>query len=131
MPDAGVVPDFIRRALEQLPVMGYDEAQTVLRDLYETEFGIYNHLAKDKNPLSSVLHHKSEEVWLTSGLRELVEEFAVYNLGELFNITLKEFLTLPRPYVSMIREIKDSVLKKRDSIVTAVERDIFKESKNK
>lgn len=121
--------DFIRNAMDKLPVMDYDSARTVMRDLYETEFGIYNHLGKDKNPLASVLHHRSEEVWMNSGLKELIEEFAVYNLGELFNITLPEYLALPRPYVAMIRELKDTVLRKRDSIVSAVERQAFKDAK--
>ncbi len=94
-------------------------------DLYETEFGIYNHLAKDKSPLASVLHHDCEEVWMNSPARELIEEFAVYNIGELFNITLTEYLLLPRPYVQLIRKIKDTVLKKRDAIASAVERSVM------
>lgn len=109
--------------------MEYDQARTVMKDLYETEFGIYNHFGQDKNPLASVLHHKCEEVWLNSGVRELIEEFAVYNIGELFNISLVEYLSMPRPYVALIREIKDTVLKKRDSIVSAVEREVAKEAK--
>lgn len=111
--------------------MEYDQARMVMRELYETEFGIYNHLGQDKNPIASVLHHKCEEVWLNSGVRELIEEFAVYNIGELFNISLVEYLSMPRPYVAMIREIKDTVLKKRDTIVSAVEREVFKETKKK
>lgn len=111
--------------------MEYDQARNVMKELYETEFGIYNHRSKDKNPIASVLHHKSEEVWMNSGVKELIEEFAVYNLGELFNISLIEYLSMPRPYVAMIREIKDTVLKKRDAIVTAVEREVFKETKKK
>lgn len=108
--------------------MNEDDAKLVLTDLYESHFGIYNHFAEDKSAIASVLHHPGEEVWLNSGLRDLVEEFAVYNFGELFNISLNEFLAMPRPYVSMIRSIKDSVLKKRDAIVVAVERDVLRDS---
>ena len=109
--------------------MGYDVARETMQVLYETEFGIYNHRSENKNPLASVLHHPSEEVWLNSGLRDLIEEFAVYNIGELFNITLDKYLQLPRPYVQLIREIKDTVLKKRDAIVRAVEHDVIKNKK--
>lgn len=111
--------------------MPEDDAKVVLTDLYEAQFGISNYFDPNKSVIESVLHQPCEEVWLNSGLRDLVEEFAVYNLGELFNISLTEFLTMPRPHVSMIRSIKDSVLKKRDAIVAAVERGVGKDAGGK
>lgn len=123
--DSDVVTSFIQRAVDTLPVMDQMTATETLKVLYETEFGICDHLAPDHHPFSSVLHHPSEEVWMNSGLRDLIEEFAIYNYGELFNMSLTEYLSLPRPYVSMIRQLKDSIIKKREAIVASVERGIF------
>lgn len=102
--------------------MSSGKAKIVLKDLYETRFGLYNHSAPDRNPLSSILMNPGEEYLIDSPIRDLIEEFAVYNYGELWNISLIEFINLPRPYVELIRKIKDGVMKKRQAIVENVER---------
>ncbi len=104
--------------------MNYQDAQIVMKDLYETRFGLYDHGGQNKSPLASVLHHDGDETWLSGSLRDIVEEFAVYNMGELYNISLVEYLMLPRPYVALLRKIKTSVLQKREKAISDVERDL-------
>lgn len=104
-----------------------------MKDLYETRFGIFNHAepSSKKNPLATVLHHPAEETLLNSALRDTIEEFAVYNLGELFNMSLTEYLQLPRPYVELIRSIKDDIIKKKDNVVSNIENVLKNASKHK
>lgn len=102
--------------------MPSQEARQVFTDLYETRFGIYDHTPRPgKSGLASILHHPREEYYLNSPLRDAIEEFAIYNLGELFHISLYEYLNLPKPMVDLIRNIKDDVLKKRESLISLVE----------
>ncbi len=93
--------------------MSAADARVVMMDLYENRFGIYNHLAGDKNPLSSVLLHDKEEVWMDSSLRDMIEDFALYDIGELWKISLVDFLKLPHPYVEIMRRVRDGVVDKK------------------
>lgn len=91
-------------------------------DLYEREFGIYNHGPSADNPLSSVLFHTCEDVWMDSRLRDLIETFAVHDIGRLWNMSLPEFLALPIPYVEMIMKLRDPVSAKKDRALNDVVR---------
>jgi len=111
------VEAFINKCLTTMPVFQYMDARVALQDLYETEFGIYNHLQRNKNPLSSVLLHDSEDYVMHSDLRDMLEEFGMYNLGELWNLSLTEYLALPIPVVHILRGIKDEVIEKKSKLM--------------
>lgn len=104
------------------------DVRAVMMDLYETEFGIYDHVTPGpKHPFASVLHHPKEEYYYNSPLKEVIEEFGVYNLGELYNLSLTEYLRLPTPMLELLRRTKDDILKKREALVRIAEDKIAKE----
>jgi hypothetical protein len=102
--------------------MSADEARIVMMDLYEREFGIFHHGGQDANPLSSVLMHEEEEVWVDSPLRDLLEDFAVFDMGSLWNVSLIEYLNLPMPYTQLMQKIKEDVMKKKSEMISSVGR---------
>ncbi len=84
------------------------DGKIALRAWYETKFGLYDHSTKGAyNPLSSVALHDTEENGQTSGLYELIANYAAKNIGTTFHISLPEFLALPKEYVTYILEIAD------------------------
>jgi len=82
-------------------------------DLYEREFGICHHGDANSNPLSSVLYHDEEDVWKDSALRDLIEDFASYDMGSLWNMSFIEFLSLPMPYTQIMKEVRDRVIARK------------------
>lgn len=91
-------------------------------ELYDRRFMMREEVSgKPPHPFASVLHYPKEEVWLNSELRQAIEEFAVYNYGELYNISLDEWLKLPLPQVALLRECKDQIIQKRDALQKAIE----------
>lgn len=99
------------------PVMTREDAIIVLADLYETRFGIFDHKARDKNPLASVLMHESEDVMFDSALADLLIEFAVDEIGDLWKISLTEYLNLPKPVADLLRRLKPIAAKKKAELL--------------
>lgn len=86
-----------------------------MTDLYEREFGICPQTAAKENPLSSVLFHEDEDVWMNSRLRDLIEDYATYDYGSLWNLSLTEFLSLPMPYTQIMAKLRDKVMAKKNA----------------
>lgn len=100
--------------------MTRENAIVVMADLYETRFGIFDHKARDKNPLASVLLHDSEDVMFDSALADTLIEFAVDEIGDLWKISLTEYLNLPKPVADLMRRIKPIAAKKKSEILGAM-----------
>lgn len=78
----------------------------MLLEAYENSYRIYNHdAASARRPLSSVAMHPKEDYTRASGLYRRLERFAATEIGNKFNISIKEFLSLPREYVELMEEI--------------------------
>lgn len=81
----------------------------VLQDLYETEFGIYDHLNEDKSrPLASVAMHPAEDFNGHSLLKQAIESFIDRNIKDATGLNIVRFLELPTDIVRMIGEACDS-----------------------
>ena len=82
------------------------ESQLLLRDLYETNFRIANH-ADPNRPMSLVAKQPKETLGPYSRERRLFHRFASLGVGELFKISVTEFLNQPRERVEMMFEIAE------------------------
>lgn len=79
-----------------------------MQDLYETEYGIYDHLNNTiPRPLSSVALHPSEDFNNYSLLKTAIESFVDRNILDATGLNLVEFLELPMDVVAMISEACD------------------------
>jgi hypothetical protein len=87
---------FIAEAYKNLPKLNAFDAKLVLSDLYETTYGIYDHINPSKGrPLASVALHESEDNTTTSNLYEAIERYHQKGIKDLFGLSITEYLDLP------------------------------------
>lgn len=99
-PDSYIIP-----LIHTLPKLESVDAHMVLADVYETNFGIYNHLdVGSKRPMSSVALHGAEDNYKTSRLYETIENFVTKDIYKSTGLSLTEFLNLPTEACLMILE---------------------------
>lgn len=118
--------EFIVKIIENIPKLdNVIDAQIVLKDLYDTEYGIYNHLNRSrKRPLASVAMHEAEDINTGSLLEEVLRIYTQKNIKDIFNLSLLEYLDLPRDIIQMLNTIADETMAKRHSTVDDIEKSI-------
>jgi hypothetical protein len=99
----------------------------VLQDLYETEYGIWDHLSGSKSrPLASVAFHPSEDVNTGSLLEETIDNYMHKKIGEHYRLSLVEFLELPVDIVAMMVRAADKMNEKAAGVMSDVEKTMAK-----
>ncbi len=117
---------FINKCLESLPKMEYLTARSVIMDLYDMEFGIANHAAKDADPLLSSLLRttnpfRSEDVMMQSSLRDFLQNFPTSGISDFWKLSLLETLSLPWPVYEMMEQLLPELHKKRKAEMVALD----------
>ena len=109
--------------LESVPKLSSTDAQIVLRDRYETDFGIYNHGHPDAgHPFEMVLKHWSEDCVTGGALPERMKQFVDCDIGKFFNISFTEFIELPSFVImDMIKVAEDKIARNQPTIDRALE----------
>lgn len=82
------------------------ESQILLRELYDSNFQIAQH-GDVRRPLSLVSMQTKETIGPFSREFRVYRRFAALRVGELFNISVNEFLQLPREKVEMMFQIAE------------------------
>jgi hypothetical protein len=99
---------FIINAVKSMPKLSSVDCRMVLQDLYETEYGIYNHLSPINNrPLTSVAMFPSEDINDGSLLEEAIRTYVGRNIKETYGLNVIEFLDLPVDIMEMMIQIAD------------------------
>jgi hypothetical protein len=120
-------PDsFILGALKDLPTLDSANSQIVMRDLYETTYGIYDHTRKDKSPFSSVLFHDVEDSYIGTLLEKDIESYKTHRIGEIFRLSLLEFLNLPSPVAEMLIRSASKETSKKNNQLSDLEKELSK-----
>lgn len=93
----------------------------MLRELYETQFGIHNHLQKrDASPFASVAFHQSEDVVTGSRYQETVRNHLNLKIFDLTGLDYDSYIDRPPDRVAILNEeIKkylDEKAKKADEL---------------
>lgn len=101
-----------------------EEADLFLKQAFDTTSGIHNHIEGHQHPFESVKMREGSDYWVHGPIRDLIEEFVLENLGDLFKCSLIEYLSLPMPYVNMLRKIKDQALNKQASALDEIQKNI-------
>lgn len=104
---------FIEKILALLPKMAPVEIRMVLGDLYETEFGIYNHNAKvGSRPLSTVAFHPSEDPNEGSLLEDLAARYIRRGIKDIWDMSLTEYMNNPMDFNTMLDTVAEREIKK-------------------
>ncbi len=82
------------------------ETQLMLRELYDQNFGISQH-DDPRRPLSIVAMQTKETLGPYSRTYRLYHRFASLNVGDLFKISINDFLNQPRELVEMMFTIAE------------------------
>ena len=83
------------------------QAQIVLRDAYDTSYGIYDHSAQNPNrPMALVGMHPAENTTYHSRLYNTIRRYKTYDIKTAFGLSLVEFLELPREISSFLLNLQ-------------------------
>lgn len=105
------------------------ESQQFMTDIYETEFGIYNHLSgpnKTSRPLAPIALHPAEDL---NGIRTVNDLIALHVNKDIYKHTgldLYGFLDLPHEQLNKLIEVVDIKVKKESTLATHME-NVFKD----
>lgn len=101
----------IRQLLATFNTLDSIDTAHLMRDRYETYFGIHNHDIDDGNPLALVSYRDAEDNSKSSRLYGRITEFAKKKIGKHWNMSLTEFMSLPRDVVEHIFTTADELEK--------------------
>ena len=98
------------------------DGRLVLQDLYETEYGIYNHLSGSRSrPLASVAMHDVEDINDGSLLEEAARLYAMRKINTTYGYNFSEFLELPRDVIDILISVANEEQTKKSNIVSELE----------
>jgi hypothetical protein len=108
----------IREVLKAAPALCSTDASLLLRDRYETTYGICNHATAINRPLLLIAMHDCEDSSKGSILYERLNQFAEYCVAKHFGLSLAEFLELPTDVCNEILNISDKRQRTENSVAT-------------
>lgn len=91
--------------LESVGNLDSISAQLVLRDAYDTDYGLYDHVNDRSRPLALVGKQDKEDYHEYGGLYRAIYQFHVNEVHKNWGYTLSEFLELPRELHRLILRI--------------------------
>ncbi|WP_233874702.1 hypothetical protein [Paraburkholderia adhaesiva] len=96
----------VQFALEEAPAIANStDTQLLLRDCYETAYGIYNHALDNRGAtLSLVAMHEAEDISSGGLLYERIRLYQKRQVLAHFGLNLIEFLSLPSDLVAFVLE---------------------------
>ena len=107
----------------KLPKLNPIDGRIILQDVYETHYGIYNHLqqSSQRRPLASVAMHTCEDVNTNSQLETVLRSYHTRGVKDLFGLSIIEFLELPMDVVDMLFTICSEIQASKSSTLNQVE----------
>lgn len=104
--------DYIYDMLDKIDKLSVPDAKQFMRDVYETKFGIFNHISgqeKLKRPLASIALHFPESPVGVRNVGDLMEYYINMDVQKHAGMSMSEFLSLPR---HLLRRAMSAVEKK-------------------
>lgn len=118
---------FVYDKVTSLPKLNSVDAATVMGDLYDEAYGIFNHgLVGTVRPLSSVAFHDAENVVNNSLLEEALQLYESNHIYDHFRITVMEFLDLPSDYIETMVKVAQQSAKQQNTVIDGLEREFNK-----
>lgn len=95
----------LEKILESAKSLDSIAAQLVIRDAYETHFGIFNHADPAAGPLALVEYRAKEDVSEYGGMYRTFYQYHLYEVNKEWGLSVQEFLDLPREYCTLLLRI--------------------------
>lgn len=103
--------------------MSMVEAQQVLYDVYETNYGIYHHPGSTvRKPWASVAMHECEDNTKGTLLYEAIAKFSMLGIGEMFHMSLHQYLSLPSDLCLHIVELASRKINRTAQVTAEIDR---------
>lgn len=103
-------------------VLAPSDTQLLLRSLYESTYGIYDHDQDDpERPLALMGFHTAEDSTTDSLLHERIRAFGLKNVTKYFGCSLNEFFDLPTDICMMMMETCEELKKMEHQAASAAE----------
>jgi hypothetical protein len=119
------INESIEKLIEGAPRLKSTDAQMVLRDQYETTYGIYDHSGPGgEDPLALVLMHPSEDTITDGALHERMKEYVECDIHKYFGISFLEFINQPTYVLRMQLEIAQEQIRKEAPIADALRKQL-------
>lgn len=99
----------------------------VLRERYETKYGLYNHDTSDPDrPLALLGLHWGEDNSEGSVLYERIEQYEEREVWQRFGLSLSDFLELPSDVCRCVMEIAGKRLKEKAKVTSDIKQQLEK-----
>lgn len=117
--------DYLKEILNNIAKLKGADAQLVLRQFYETKFGVFDHIQNaDQRPMSTVALYDTEENGQTSVLYSRIEQYIKSSILKHTGLNLTEFLSLPREIVQWIFKVSENQLRVEGESINAVQKQL-------
>lgn len=118
--------EYIERLINSVPKLNYVDIKTVLTDLYETEFSIFDHINNKSRPLASVAMLDCKDFTTDSLLEDIVTKYINSGVLSLLGIPLLEFLELPSDIVDRLFDLCNVKTAEKAKLASEVEKSLKK-----
>lgn len=105
------------------------DGRVVLQDLYETHYGIYNHLTSEHRPLSSVAMYPGEDFNDGSLLESSIRSYMDNEIHEHFKLSLFEYLSNPIDVNAILVKIATEFNNRRNKTMNEIMTNMKNEEK--
>lgn len=117
------VENALTALLRTAPPLTSSEASIVLRESYESTYGIFRH-TKTTESLASVVLHPAEDVSANSRLYERIRRYIRSDIFKYTGMSLDEFFELPRELTDLIFRETDIVSDKESKHADEVKKQL-------
>jgi len=96
-----------------------------MKELYEIEYGIHNHF-NSKDPISTVVFNSCEDINTGSHLEEIMKNYILKNIHNLFGIDFITFLELPKDIIEMMFDVAEKEIIKKHQAINDLDNELKK-----
>lgn len=82
------------------------ERDAFLRELYETIYGIHNHVT-DKDPLGAMVYRENKDLNTHDPLKRRMKNYVRYRIKETWDLSLLEYLNNPPHVIKYLNSMAD------------------------
>ena len=118
---------YINTILTNIKKLKPIDGQIVLRQLYETHFGIFNHVEEEENrPMAAVALYDMEINGQGSPLYRRISQYVRSGIIKYTGLNLTEFLSLPREIVQLLYDECEQQSKTEVMAMDSLQKDLNK-----
>lgn len=115
----------LEELIEKAPRLKSTDAQMVLRDQYETTYGIYNHaVPENDHPFALIMMNDSEDTVTHGALHDRMTQYLDCDIHKYFGLSFLEFIEQPTYVIVMQLELAQERIRKEAPITNALKKQL-------